>query len=49
MTEAMRRVYADRSEFMGDADFVNVPADILTSKVYAERRMRIIRRFCFKK
>jgi len=39
MTEAMRRVYADRSEFMGDADFVNVPADILTSKVYAQRRM----------
>lgn len=39
MTEAMRRVYADRSEFMGDADFVNVPSDILTSKVYAERRM----------
>jgi len=39
MTEAMRRVYADRSEFMGDADFVNVPADILTNKVYAERRM----------
>lgn len=39
MTEAMRRVYADRSEFMGDADFVSVPADILTSKVYAERRM----------
>ncbi|MBX7042305.1 MAG: gamma-glutamyltransferase [Ignavibacteria bacterium] len=40
MTEAMRRVYADRSEFMGDADFVNVPWDILTSKVYAERRMQ---------
>ncbi len=40
MTEAMRRVYADRSEFMGDADFVSVPADILTSKVYAERRMK---------
>lgn len=39
MTEAMRRVFADRSEFMGDADFVNVPADILTSKVYAHRRM----------
>lgn len=39
MTEAMRRVYADRSEFMGDADFVSVPVDILTSKVYAERRM----------
>ncbi len=40
MTEAMRRVYADRSEFMGDMDFVNVPWDILTSKVYAERRMQ---------
>lgn len=40
MTEAMRRVYADRSEFMGDADFVSVPSDILTSKVYAERRMK---------
>ena len=39
MTEAMRRVYADRSEFMGDADFVSVPVSILTSKVYAERRM----------
>jgi gamma-glutamyltranspeptidase/glutathione hydrolase len=38
--EAMRRVYADRSEFMGDADFVNVPADILTSKVYAKRRIK---------
>ncbi len=40
MTEAMRRVYADRSEFMGDLDYVNVPVDILTSKVYAERRMQ---------
>lgn len=39
MTEAMRRVYADRSQFMGDADFVDVPADILTSKSYALNRM----------
>lgn len=39
-TEAMRRVYADRSEFMGDADFVSVPVDILTSKQYAKRRMK---------
>jgi gamma-glutamyltranspeptidase / glutathione hydrolase len=38
--EAMRRVYADRSEFMGDADFVNVPVDILTSKQYAKRRLK---------
>lgn len=40
MTEAMRRVYADRSEFMGDADFVNVPTDKLTSKNYAISRMK---------
>ena len=40
MTEAMRRVYADRSQFMGDADFVNVPVDILTSKSYALSRMK---------
>lgn len=40
MVEAMRRVYADRSEFMGDADFVNVPVDILTSKKYAAERMK---------
>ncbi len=39
MTEAMRRVYADRSEFMGDQDFVSVPVDILTSKSYALNRM----------
>lgn len=39
MTEAMRRVYSDRSEFMGDADFVSVPVDILTSKFYSLNRM----------
>jgi len=39
LSEAMKRVYADRAEFMGDEDFVNVPVDILTSKVYAKRRM----------
>ena len=40
MTEAMRRVYSDRSEFMGDADFVNVPIDVMTSKEYAKDRMK---------
>jgi gamma-glutamyltranspeptidase / glutathione hydrolase len=39
MTEAMKRVYADRSEFMGDADYTFVPVEILTSKKYASRRM----------
>ena len=43
MTEAMRRVYADRSEFMGDMDYVNVPVDILTSKIYAQKRMKDVR------
>lgn len=33
--EAMRYAYADRSEFMGDPDFVKVPIKGLTSKSYA--------------
>jgi gamma-glutamyltranspeptidase/glutathione hydrolase len=39
MTEAMRRVYADRSQYMGDMDFVDVPVDVLLSKQYAKERM----------
>jgi len=35
MAEAMRHAYADRSEFMGDPDFVKVPVKGLTSKDYA--------------
>ncbi len=38
MTEAMRRVFADRAEFLGDPDFVKVPVPWLTSKHYAEQR-----------
>ena len=42
MAEAMRFAYADRSEYMGDPDFVKVPVETLTSKDYAERlRKRI--------
>ncbi|HVO84284.1 MAG TPA: gamma-glutamyltransferase [Syntrophobacteria bacterium] len=42
MAEAMRFAYADRSEYMGDPDFVKVPVAVLTSKEYAERlRSRI--------
>jgi gamma-glutamyltranspeptidase/glutathione hydrolase len=42
MAEAMRFAYADRSEYMGDPDFVKVPVDTLTSKSYAEKlRSRI--------
>ncbi len=35
MAEAMRYAYADRSEYMGDPDFVTVPVDKLTDKAYA--------------
>lgn len=36
VTEAMRRAYADRAEFMGDPDFnSNLPVEKLTSKEYA--------------
>ena len=36
VAEATRRVYADRSEFLGDPAFVKVPQIGLTSKRYAE-------------
>lgn len=36
MAEAMKLAYADRSEYLGDPDFVDVPVDVLTSKEYAE-------------
>lgn len=43
MTEAMRYAYADRSEFMGDPDFVKVPIKGLTGKSYAnELRTKIL-------
>jgi len=33
--ESMRRAFADRAEFLGDADFVKVPVEGLISKKYA--------------
>lgn len=35
MAEAMKLAYADRSEYLGDPDFVDVPVAELTSKAYA--------------
>jgi gamma-glutamyltranspeptidase/glutathione hydrolase len=35
MTEAMRRAFADRAEYMGDSDFVKVPLAGLIDKSYA--------------
>jgi gamma-glutamyltranspeptidase/glutathione hydrolase len=36
MAEAMKYAYADRSEYLGDPDFVDVPIEALTSKDYAK-------------
>ena len=44
MTEAMRRAFADRAEYMGDADFVKVPIAGLVDKKYAERLRLTINR-----
>lgn len=38
LTEAMRRAFADRAEFMGDPDFARVPVAALIDKKYAEKR-----------
>lgn len=40
MTEAERRAYADRSVYLGDPDFYNVPVARLTDKLYIDQRMR---------
>ena len=37
MTEAMRRAFADRAEYMGDTDFVKVPIAGLIDKKYASQ------------
>ncbi|MCK8045573.1 gamma-glutamyltransferase [Shewanella sp. 1CM18E] len=37
MTESMKRAYADRSEYLGDPDFYDVPVKALISKDYAKQ------------
>lgn len=37
MTESMRRAYADRSEYLGDPDFYDVPVAALINKDYAKK------------
>ena len=39
MTEVERRAYADRSHFMGDPDFMNLPVYELMDKDYIQKRM----------
>lgn len=38
LTEAMRRAFADRAEYMGDTDFVHVPIAGMIDKAYAARQ-----------
>lgn len=42
LTEAMRRSFADRAEFMGDPDFTTVPTARLIDKNYARQRSKTI-------
>lgn len=37
LVEAMRRAYADRSEYLGDPDFIKVPVDRLVDQAYADK------------
>lgn len=43
LIESMKRVYADRSEYLGDPDFTKVAVEDLTSKKYARQRRREIK------
>jgi gamma-glutamyltranspeptidase/glutathione hydrolase len=40
LVEAERRAYADRSVYLGDPDFVNVPVKQLTNSLYTDERMK---------
>jgi gamma-glutamyltranspeptidase/glutathione hydrolase len=40
MTEVERRAFADRAEYMGDADFYNVPEKMLVRDEYLKQRMK---------
>lgn len=40
MVEAERRVYADRSKYLGDPDFFKVPVDSLLNPAYIDKRMK---------
>lgn len=39
LTEASRRAYADRSHYLGDPDFINIPVDSLLNDAYLTKRM----------
>ncbi len=39
LVEAQRRAYADRSHYLGDPDFIDIPVDSLLSDAYLKKRM----------
>lgn len=42
MAEAMQLAYADRAEYLGDSDFIDVPDSGLTSQAYADKLRGLI-------
>ncbi len=42
LVEVMRRAYYDRSQFLGDADFISVPSKQLSAKHYAQQLIKTI-------
>ncbi|SRX75100.1 gamma-glutamyltransferase [Aequorivita antarctica] len=40
LVEAEKRAYADRSEYLGDPDFIDIPVDSLLSETYLSQRMK---------
>ncbi len=42
LTETMKLAYADRSEYLADPDFAEVPVAALTNKAYAARQRKMI-------
>ncbi len=44
LVEAMRRAYRDRAQYLGDPDFADIPAAMLTSPLYAAGLRASIRR-----
>jgi len=40
LVEAEKRAYADRSFYLGDPDFVDIPVEALVSDIYLQDRMR---------
>lgn len=40
LTEAEKRAYADRSKYLGDPDFIDIPVDSLLSETYLQQRMQ---------